>query len=103
MDAVLLPPEEFFSLADPFAAPPRQAPEPSQSSELSELLRQGGDVDFDDPLLHGFLVPASPPTTKVPEPSPEGPALVDIDLSAHRYVGKALDFEPTEQTFNIKK
>lgn len=103
MEAVLLPPEEFLLDAPPFVAPPRQVPEPSQPTELSELLRQGGDVDFDDPLLHGFLVPANPPAATTPEAAPEAPALEDTDLSAHRYVGKALDFEPTEQSFNIKK
>lgn len=101
MDAVLLPPDEFFSLDLPFAAPPRQAPEPSQPSELTERLRHGSDVDFDDPLLHGFLAPPAP--AKPGEATPEGTMDSVDDLAAHRYSGKALDFEPTEQSFNIKK
>lgn len=119
-EPVLLPPDEFLTMERPFGTPPRTAPEPSQPSELTERLRLGGDVDFDRPMLGDVLSPRISVQAKAEEarqepywtPEPEAalqPAAkqaaesAEDDLQAHRYVGKALDFDLGTDQFTIKK
>lgn len=106
IEPVLLPPDEFLKMEMPFASPPRQAPEPSRPSALSERLRMGGDIDFDGPLLGDVLSPPIPVPAEdegarnvsqfraEPELTlDEGmPLAKEEDLGGYRFVGKARDY-----------